>query len=52
MELHLSNREKKYEKNMGLVLRKVMFQKIIYYQLSDIGYIANFSTWHVFLLCI
>ena len=36
---------------MGLVLRKGIYQKKINYQLSDIGYIANFSTWHVFLLC-
>ena len=35
---------------MGLVLRKGIYQKKINYQLS--GYIANFSTWHVFLLCI
>ena len=37
---------------MGLVLRKGIYQKKINYQLFDIGYIANFSTWHVFLLCI
>lgn len=37
---------------MGLVLRKGIYQKKINYQLSDIGYIANFSTWYVFLLCI
>lgn len=37
---------------MGLVLLKGIYQKKNNYQLSDIGYIANFSTWHVFLLCI
>ena len=31
---------------------KASIRKKINYQLSDIGYIANFSTWHVFLLSI
>ena len=37
---------------MGLVVRKGIYQTKINYQLSDIGYIANFRTWYVFLLCI
>lgn len=39
-------------KKYGIGITERHLSEKINYQLSDIGYIANFSTWHVFLLCI